>query len=71
MGKSFQTIVSKVKEKEESKIDTLTRLVNSLTTEVSKLKQRMANTYVSSRPPRFSQRKNVTTSSSSHPAKSV
>lgn len=52
-GRRSQNDMSKVKEKETSEIENLTRLVKSLTTEVSEPKQRMTETTVSSMPPRF------------------
>lgn len=71
-GRRSQTAMSKVKEKETSEIDTLTRLLKSLTTEVAELKQWITKTTVSSIPSNFARRKNVTSSSSSsHSAKSV
>lgn len=53
MGRRSQIAVSKVKENEASEIETLTRLLNSLTIELTKLKKQMTETTVSSRPPRF------------------
>lgn len=50
VGMRSQTTVSKVKEKETSEIETLTRLLKSLTSEVAELKQRTIETIVSSKP---------------------
>jgi len=67
-----QATMSKVKEKETSEIETLTRLLKSLMTEVAKLKQRTTETTMSNRPSSFARRKNVTSgSNSSHPTKYV
>ena len=70
IGKRSQASVSKAKEKEESDVESLTRLLKSLTTKVVELKQWTSETTVSSMPPRYPPKKNVA-SGSSQPAKSA
>lgn len=72
MGRRSHNVVSKVKEKEASEIETLTCLLNSLTTKEAKLKKCMTEIVMRRRPPKFAKRKNVTLGrSSSHLTKST
>lgn len=72
MGRRSQIAVNKVKEKETSEIETITRLLKFLKNKVEELKRRIIETTMSSRPPILAKRKNMTSGSSSgHPTKSA
>jgi len=60
MSRRSQTIVRKEQEKEASEIECFTRLVKSLTTEISKIKQQMSEKTMNNRPPKVAKRKNMT-----------
>lgn len=66
MGKRSQISMRKVQEKEACDIENLTCIIKSLTTKVVKLKHRTSETTMGSRPHRYLQKKNVSSSSSNN-----
>jgi len=65
IGRRSHNTVGKAKEKEASEIDNLKHLIKFLKTEISELKQRTSEIVGNIRPPKFTQRKKMTLSSSS------
>ena len=57
-SRKSQAMASKGRDKEETDIETLTRVVKKLTTKVSKLIQQKIKTFASSHPPRQRQARN-------------